>query len=65
MKVKELHTLLSKALIDKPDIADMSINIDSDLDDTLKLGIYNTTKQVLILCEDSYLKSAGMTVYEL
>ena len=63
MKVKDLHYLISQALINTPEIAEMTINSDSDLDDTMKLGVFRESKQVLILSEDSYLKSKGMEVY--
>ena len=63
MKVKELYALLGKALEERPEITNMTINVDADLDDTMKLGIYAKSNQVLILSKVSYFESIGMEVY--
>ena len=63
MKVKDLHYLLSQALINTPEIAEMDIKINGELDNTMKVGVFRKEKTVLILEEESYLKSKGMEVY--
>lgn len=54
MIVKELHALLSKALEDRPDITNMQIHVDGEIDETKELGIHRYKNVVFILCEDSY-----------
>jgi len=63
MKVKDLHYLISQALINTPEIAEMNIKVDGNFDNTRKLGVFRKEKTVLILEEESYLKSKGMEVY--
>lgn len=63
MLVEQLHTLLSKAMEDNPDIQKFIIHVDSERDPTMKLGICRDRQLVLILSEDSYTKVKGMEVY--
>ena len=64
MEIEQLYILLGKAMEENPDIKNFKIYVDSELDTTMKLGIFRNRKLILILNEDSYLKTAGMTVYE-
>jgi len=63
MKVKDLHHLLSQALINTPEIGEMLISVDAELDNTMKLGVIAKHNLVLILGEESYLGSGNMVVY--
>ena len=65
MQVKKLHTLLSKFLQDHPDLEKCEIHVDSEIGDITKLGIFRSRNLILILNEDSYLKTKDMEIYEL
>ena len=62
MKVKDLYALLDKALKERPELAEFDILVDSEIDDTKSLGIFENINRVLILCEDSYISKTTQVI---
>lgn len=62
MKVKDLYALLDKALKERPELTEFNISVDSEIDDTKSLGIFESINKVIILCEDSYIPKTTQTI---